>query len=41
MATMTFDEYFKSINDKGVDFDGNYGVQCFDEGGITNGNKRH
>jgi GH25 family lysozyme M1 (1,4-beta-N-acetylmuramidase) len=27
---MTFDEYFKSVNGKGVDFDGNYGVQCFD-----------
>jgi len=24
---MTFDEYFKSVNDKGIDFDGNYGVQ--------------
>lgn len=30
MAAMTFDEYFKSVNDKGIDFDGNYGVQCFD-----------
>lgn len=30
MAAMTFDEYFQSVNGKGVDFDGNYGVQCFD-----------
>lgn len=27
---MTFDEYFKSVNGKGIDYDGNYGVQCFD-----------
>lgn len=31
---MTFDEYFKSVNGKGVDFNGT-------KGGITNGNKRH
>ena len=24
---MTFDEYFRSVNGKGGDFDGNYGVQ--------------
>lgn len=30
MKKMTFDEYFKSVNGKGVDYDGNYGVQCFD-----------
>lgn len=27
---MTFDEYFGKVNGKGIDFDGNYGVQCFD-----------
>lgn len=27
---MTFDEYFKNRVGKGIDFDGNYGVQCFD-----------
>ena len=27
---MTFDEYFSSRVGKGIDFDGNYGVQCFD-----------
>ena len=30
MAATTFDEYFRTVNDKGIDFDGNYGVQCFD-----------
>lgn len=30
MSAMTFDEYFRSVNGKGIDFDGNYGVQCFD-----------
>lgn len=30
MAAMTFDEYFRSVNGESVDFDGNYGVQCFD-----------
>lgn len=30
MAAMTFDEYFRSVTSKGIDFDGNYGVQCFD-----------
>ena len=30
MAAMTFDEYFLTVNGKGVDFDGNCGVQCFD-----------
>lgn len=30
MLAMTFNKYFKSVNGKGVDFDGNYGVQCFD-----------
>lgn len=27
---MTFDEYFSSRVGKGIDYDGNYGVQCFD-----------
>lgn len=27
---MTFDEYFKNRTGKGIDYDGNYGVQCFD-----------
>lgn len=27
---MTFDEYFAERVGKGIDFDGNYGVQCFD-----------
>ena len=27
---MTFDEYFKSVNGKGIDYDGKYSVQCFD-----------
>ena len=27
---MTFDEYFAKVNGKGIDYDGNYGVQCFD-----------
>lgn len=27
---MTFDEYFGTRVGKGIDFDGNYGVQCFD-----------
>lgn len=27
---MTFDEYFKTRTGKGIDYDGNYGVQCFD-----------
>lgn len=27
---MTFDEYFARTNGKGIDYDGNYGVQCFD-----------
>lgn len=27
---MTFDEYFKNRVGKGIDYDGNYGVQCFD-----------
>lgn len=25
-----FDRYFAEVNGKGIDFDGNYGVQCFD-----------
>lgn len=27
---MTFDEYFKAVNGKGIDYDGMYNVQCFD-----------
>lgn len=27
---MNFDEYFASVKGKSIDFDGNYGVQCFD-----------
>lgn len=27
---MTFNEYFKTRIGKGIDYDGNYGVQCFD-----------
>lgn len=27
---MTFDEYFKKYDGKGIDYDGAYGVQCFD-----------
>jgi hypothetical protein len=27
---MTFDEYFANRVGKGIDYDGNYGVQCFD-----------
>lgn len=27
---MTFDEYFDKYEGKGIDYDGNYGVQCFD-----------
>lgn len=27
---MTFDEYFKTRVGKGIDYDGSYGVQCFD-----------
>lgn len=27
---MTFNEFFKANIGKGIDFDGNYGVQCFD-----------
>ena len=27
---MTFDEYFSTRVGKGIDYDGNYGVQCFD-----------
>jgi GH25 family lysozyme M1 (1,4-beta-N-acetylmuramidase) len=30
MAAMTFDEYFRTVSGKGLDFDGKYGVQCFD-----------
>ena len=30
MKKMTFDEYFAKVNGKGIDYDGNYGVQCFD-----------
>lgn len=30
MALMTFDEYFKKYNGKGIDFDGQYSFQCFD-----------
>lgn len=27
---MTFDEYFSKTNGKGIDYDGQFGVQCFD-----------
>lgn len=27
---MTFDEYFDKYEGKGIDYDGSYGVQCFD-----------
>lgn len=30
MALMTFDDYFKKYNGKYIDFDGAYGVTCFD-----------
>lgn len=29
-STSAFDRYFAEVNGKGVDFDGAYGVQCFD-----------